>query len=99
MLQILIKFVFKLVVKVFTIILTPLLSVVFALFPDISRFLSYIFTFFDYCSGYVTNVRRLLLIPNDLFLLFFDYIAIRYSIYLGIKAFNFIINVYNKLKP
>ena len=99
MLKILVNFVFKIINKLYSIIFTPLFSVVNALFPDVSSYVSTITGFFNYCSTYVLNALDFVLLPRDLVVLLLDYFLIKFSIQVAISSVKFTMFVYEKLKP
>lgn len=99
MLDLLFKFVFNLITKVSQILLTPLVDSLTSLFPSLTVYFSYITQFLAKCLTYVVFVRDMALIPRGAILLLFDYLVIKYSIYLVKISFNFIIKIYNLLKP
>ncbi len=104
MLSMLIKVVFTIITKLFSIILQPILSVILLLFPDLQQLTSSILLLFNnYIFTYVTFALRMLehltALPHWLVVFLFDYLLIKYSIYLIIQAVRFGLNVYNKLKP
>lgn len=89
---------FKLVMMIFNAITTPLFSFIFALFPDLANFFSYISQYITMSITYIGAASGLLLITNTMFISLFDYFVIKYSIYLGLKAYKLFINIYNKFK-
>ncbi len=104
MLSMLIKAVFTIITKLFSIILQPILSIILLAFPDLSQLTSSILTFFnDYIFTYVSFLVKMLehltFLPHWLIVFLFDYFLIKYGLYLTIQAVRFGMNVYNKLKP
>lgn len=99
MLQILINFIFNVVLTIIQFVLSPFLLAVTALFPDISTVVSSILMFLTQSLTYVTSILRLLLFTPDMFTLLFDYFLIKYSIFGLVSAIKFTVNLYNKLKP
>lgn len=99
MLEKLFEFVFQLITKVADILLSPLILGISALFPDVSSYFGYINNFLDLALTYVHFLANVLLIPRGAITLFFSYLLIKYSIYLVKIAFNFVIKIYNILKP
>lgn len=104
MLSILIKAVFTIITKLFSIILQPILSIILLAFPDLSQLTNGILTFFnDYIFTYVSFLVKMLenltCLPHWLIVFLFDYFLIKYGLYLTIQAVRFGLNVYNKLKP
>ena len=104
MLNMLIKVVFTIITKLFSLILQPILSVVLVLFPDLSQIVTTILGFFnDYVFFYITflvkMLEHLVFLPHWLIVFLFDYYLIKYTIYITVQAVRFGIQVYNKLKP
>lgn len=104
MLNILIKAVFTIITKLFSLILQPILSVVLILFPDLSQIVTTIVNFFNnyvffYISFLVKLLEHLTFLPHWLLVFLFDYYIIKYTIYITVQAIRFGIQVYNKLKP
>lgn len=99
MLQIIIKAIFFIIAKIYDLVLSPFFSVIFALFPTVATYFSYITTFLNSAFTYFATCLDLLCIPRTALLLLFDYYAIKYSIYLIRISLKFSIKVYNMLKP
>lgn len=99
MLQMLINFIFNIVLTIVQFILSPFILAVTALFPDLSTVISSILTFFSSALTYVSTVLHWLLFSPAMWTLLFDYFVIKYSIHLLISAVKFTVNMYNKLKP
>lgn len=90
--------IFKLIIKLFNAILSPIVGLVTALFPSVSELFSYISSFISQALTYVATVLDLLFVPRGALVLLFDYFAICSAIYLTIISVRFVINVYNKFK-
>lgn len=91
--------IFKLIMRIFDILMKPLTVAISALFPSLAQNFTYITTFLlTYAFKYVFLLTTLLLVPSGALTMFFDYILIKYSIYLLVVVVKFAINVYNKLK-
>lgn len=88
-----------LVQTLYDLILSPVLSGITSLFPQVGTFFVYIYNFMTFALYYVVTARELLLIPQSLLVILFDYFLIKYSIHLILLVVRFAINVYNKLKP
>lgn len=98
MINTLIKGIFYVITKLFDIIFSPILSLIFTLFPSLSSFFTHINNFFNMCFTYVRSILSLLLINDTMITSLFDYFIILYSIYLIVIVVRFAINIYNKLK-
>lgn len=98
MLNIIIKAVFYIITSLFNLVMSPFFSALYALFPSLQEYFGYITNFLVVAVSYVNTCCRLLLIPHELLVLFFDYLLIKYSIYLLNISIKFIIKVYNTFK-
>ena len=98
MIQAIISGIFKLVMMLFSTITTPIFNFIFQLFPNLSDFFTNINSFLSMSITYVGACSGLLLITPTMFTALFDYFVIKYSIFLGLKAYKLFINVYNKFK-
>ena len=104
MLDMLVKFIFTIVTKLFSIIISPIVSVITALFPDFSTITTTIINFlnnqvFDYISFLVHMLENLVFLPHWLLVFLFNYYVIKVTIYVTIQGVRFGLAVYNKLKP
>lgn len=86
------------VIKLMELILTPFISVVTGLFPEVSVFFGYITSFLNKALTYVGLVLDLFLVPRGAIALLFDFWIISSSIYLAILSVKFFVNVYQKFK-
>lgn len=98
MISAIIKGIFNLIMVLFNGIFTPFISLVTSLFPDLTNLFTYVTSFFAYCFTYIRSILNLLLIPDFLIILVFDYFAIKYTIYVSVLAIRFAVNTYNKFK-
>lgn len=103
MLKILIKFVFTIISKLFSLILSPIVLVITSLFPNISTIASNTLTYFNtYAFSTITFfikvLEHLTFLPHTLIVFLLDYLLIKYTIYLSVIVVKFAIQVYNKLK-
>lgn len=88
----------KLVIHLMNIILTPFVSIVTGLFPDVTVFFNHIISFLDQALTYVGLILDLFLVPRGAVALLFNFWIISYSIYLTILSVRFFVNVYQKFK-
>ena len=98
MIKAIITGIFKLITKMFDLLLSPILSLIFALFPSLGDFFTHITNFLSMAFTYVRSVLSLLLINDTMISALFDYFIVLYSIHLIILAVKFAINIYNKFK-
>ena len=96
MINAIIQGIFKIIMWLFDLLFSPILSGIFALFPGLSSYFTHITTFLNMCFTYVRSILSLILINDTMITALFDYFIILYSIYLIVLAIRFIINVYNK---
>ena len=98
MLRALLKF-FMLILQTFVnALFTPFVALITAVFPEFSNIFSYIFTFLDVALQNVGFVKSFFLVPSSAMILLFDYLAIKYSIYLIRSTIRLGVNVYNNFK-
>lgn len=90
--------IFNLITKMFDLLLSPILSAVFALFPSLEGFFSHVSDFLSMAFTYVRSILSLLLINDTMITALFDYFIILSSIHLIVLAVKFALNIYNKLK-
>lgn len=98
MINAIIKGIFSLIGSLFNVLLSPIISLVTALFPSLGDMFTNISTFLGYCFTYVRSILSLLCISDTLIITFFDYLVVCYTIYLTILGIRFALTVYNKLK-
>lgn len=99
MVNALINGIFKVILTLANIVAQPFILGVTVLFPDAAIYLGHITNYLSSMVQYVPLVLDLSLIPRGAFVLFFDYLIIKYSIHLFQQAFSFGIKVYNYFKP
>ena len=88
----------KFVIKLMELILTPFISVVTGLFPEVSVFFGHITNFLNQALSYVGLVLDLFLIPRGAVALLFNFWIIFSGIYFAILSVKFFVNVYQKFK-
>lgn len=98
MINLLIKGIFWIITQLFNLLTAPIIATITVLFPSLSSFFNSISVFLGYAFTYIRSILNLLLIPDPLIIALFDYFVILYSIFIGIQAYKFAINIYNKLK-
>lgn len=99
MLEKLFQFIFELITKLADILLSPLITGLTSLFPDLTTAFTVINNFLDMCLTYFHFLWKFLMIPQSVMLALFTYLSVKYSIYLVKIAFNFVIKIYNIFKP
>lgn len=99
MLELLIQFIFNIVNQLVSTLMSPLINLVTALFPDLTGLFSTIGTYFTTFGSYVISCSHLLLIPDSFWQLLFTYIEIKYSIYIGLVVVRGTMRLYNYFKP
>lgn len=98
MINAIIKGIFNLITMLFDALLSPVVSVITALFPQTQTFINAILSFFNYCFTYIRSILNLICIPDTFIVAFFDYLVILYTIHITIIIIKFALTVYNKLK-
>lgn len=98
MLQIILKSIFLVITRLYDLILGPFFVALYALFPSVSTYFSYINTFLDSAFTYFGTALDLFLIPRTALILLFDYYAIKFSIYLIRLTLKFSVKIYNLFK-
>lgn len=99
MLDLLVQFVFNIVNKLISVVMSPLISAITSLFPSTTTIFLYIGYFFDYAFTYIGSVRNWLLIPTSAITTLFAYFIIKYTIQVAIISYKGIANLYEKFKP
>lgn len=99
MVNALINGIFKMILSLANLVAQPFIIGITALFPSVSVYLDHITNYLSSMITYVPLLLDLSLIPRGAFVLFFDYLIIKYSIHLVQQAFSFGIKVYNYFKP
>lgn len=90
--------IFKLIINLFNMVTSPIISAVVLLFPSLGTFFTYIDSFLSFALTYVGLALDLLFIPRGAIVFLFDYFVTCYSIYLLVISIRFTINIYNKFK-
>lgn len=98
MINAIIKGIFSLVMMLFNMLFSPLISVVTSLFPALGNLFTYLSNFIIMGLSYVRSILSLLLINDSMIVTLFDYFIVLYTIYLTIIVVKFAINIYNKFK-
>ena len=78
---------------------SPVSLLLDAFFPQLTSFVAYALTYVTNIVKFVPLVISLSMIPRDVFRLIFDYTIAKTLLYLGVRLYRFIINIYNKFKP
>lgn len=90
--------IFKLITNLANLLVTPFISSILALFPQLEPVLLNITSFLTQMVTYVPFFIDLALIPKSAVVLLFDYFLIKYSIHLLQQAISFTIRIYNYFK-
>lgn len=97
--EIIINVVMNVIVSIVEFIMSPFLNALFALFPSLSTYLSYVTAYLTQAFTYVRTILEWFLFTPAMFTMLFDYYVIKYSIFVLTRAIKFAINIYDKLKP
>lgn len=98
MINAIIKGLFWLVTRIFTLIMAPLILTITALFPNLSQTILNINSFLTSGLLYVRSILHLFLIPDSLMILFFNFFIVLNTMFFACITVFFCINVYNKFK-
>lgn len=99
MLRALLKFFMYILQSFVNILFTPFVALITNLFPEFASIFSVIIDFLDYLAlRHIVFVKSLFCVPNSALVLLFDYLAIKYSIYLIRSSIRLGVNVYNNFK-
>lgn len=99
MLEKLFEFVFQLITKVADLLVAPFVIGLTSLFPDLTDAFRALSRFCDMVLTYFSFIWKFLCIPQPAIYALFSYFAIKYSIYLLKISINFVLKIYNLLKP
>lgn len=94
-----IKGIFWLISRLFTMTMAPLIITITALFPNLSTTILNMSSYLTSALTYVRSILHLFLVPDALMLFFFNFIVILNTMFFTTIAFYFIVNVYKKFKP
>ena len=98
MINAIIKGIFGLVMMLFNMLFSPLISVITSLFPALGNLFTYLSNFIVMGLTYVRSILSLLLVTDNMIITLFDYFIVLYTIYLTVIVVKFAINIYNKFK-
>ena len=98
MISLIIEGVFYVITKLFDLIFSPILNVLFGLFPNLSVATIKIYDFLLLALDNVGVILDIFLVPKDAIIFLFDYFLILYTIFIIIRTVRFAINIYNKFK-
>lgn len=104
MFNLLLKLVFYIITGLFSLIVSPFVALVTALFPDLTSVIQNFLHFLtDYVVSYIPfiikSVENLLGIPHSLIVLFISFIGIEIEIFAVTLAMKFGIRIYKFFKP
>lgn len=98
MINLIIEGVFYVITKLFDLIFSPVLNVLFSLFPNLGTASIKIYDFILLALDNVGVVLDIFLVPKDAIIFLFDYFVILYTIFILIRGVRFALNIYNKFK-
>lgn len=98
MINAIIKGIFSLIMMLFNLIFSPLISAITSMFPALGNLFTYLSNFIVISLTYVRSILSLLLINDTMIITLFDYFIILYTIYITVLIVKFAINIYNKFK-
>lgn len=98
MINAIIKGIFSLITKIASMILSPIIAVITALFPSLGIALTNVIAYFVLMFRFIPLALTFMMIPREAMIFLFDYYIIKYTIYISVRAVKSAIVVYNKLK-
>lgn len=99
MLNILIKAVFWIIGKIGDIILIPIMALINTIFPSFSFNLDFIFNYINYGLNFITFFFKALMIPPLCIELVISVFTISLTLFVGLRAYQFIVKIYDKFRP
>ena len=88
----------KIVLSIVSLFVSPVVSGVTSLFPDLLVYYNYIIDFFGMAFTYLTTVLRWFLFTPNMLMLLFDYFLVKWSIWVIGCTIRFGINMWHHLK-
>lgn len=98
MINAIIKGLFALITKIASLVLSPIIAVITALFPSLGTALANVIIYFITMVRFIPLCLTFLMIPREAIIFLFDYYIIKYTIYLSVRAVKSALVIYNKLK-
>lgn len=98
MINAIIKGIFSLITMIASLVLSPFIAIITALFPDLTNVITNVLLYFTTMLQFVPLCMDFLMIPRQAIVFLFDYYVIKYTIYLTIRAIKCALAIYNKLK-
>lgn len=99
MFELLINFIFNVVSTIAQAFMTPVINIIFAMIPDLTVHAEHVFQWFNLAFQYLTCVYRWFLFTPAMFVLLFDYFAIKFTIWVTACGLRFALKLWNTLKP
>lgn len=98
MFQALLNFILNLIMKLYQLLITPVILLIQGLFPSVSEYFEHITEFLNIVANYADFVVDITFLPKTAILLLFDYMLIKSTISLGIQGFRAFLNLYKTFK-
>lgn len=99
MINAILKGIFKLIISLVSLLLTPIDSLINSAFPSIADGIGYINSFLDYIGGIIPYVLSWFHLPTAFVTLVVGYITFKLTLPLAIHTIKLAIKWYDKLKP
>ena len=99
MLKVLFSFIFKLISKLVELILSPIIALLTALIPELGDTLNAFSTIIQTGIESVPFWCQFLYIPLGAVSVFFSYLLLKNTFWLGYRSVMFVIEAYKKFKP
>ena len=98
MINAIIKGIFSLIMMLANLVLSPIISLITALFPDLGTAITNVVAYFTSMLQFVPLCLDFLMVPRQAITFLFDYYVIKYTIYLTVRSIRACLVIYNKLK-
>lgn len=104
MFKILVKFIFFIVSKIAELIMTPIIAIVTAIFPDVGNIITNVQYFlghyvFDTLKWFKMFAINTLAFPEELLAFLISVFSILITLYISMHLYKGIMTLYQKLKP
>lgn len=98
MVNAIIKGFFAIITKIASVVLSPIIAIITALFPSLGTALTNVIAYFTVMLRFIPLALSFMMIPREAIIFLFDYYIIKYTIYISVRAVKSALVIYNKLK-
>lgn len=99
MINAILKGIFKLVISLVSLLLSPIDSLINSAFPSIAQGITYINNFLDYIGSLIPYILSWFHLPNYFITLVVGYMTFKLTVPLAVHTVKLAIKWYDKLKP